>query len=285
MAGQLTHNPDVPVVTQVTPRAGRNLPAAIAVGLGLGGLIALSLLLYRPAFMIVVLAAVGLGVVELCTALKVAHVRAPLVPLLAGAAAMILGAWFRGPDGLVAAFAMTLLAVGIWRMIDGPNGFGRDVMAGALVAMYVPFLAGFAVLLAHPSDGAGRVIAYVATVVCSDVGGYAVGVLIGRHPMAPLVSPKKSWEGFSGSAVSCCVCGALLFQFLFHDQWWHGVLFGLAIVVTATVGDLGESMIKRDIGVKDMGNLLPGHGGVMDRLDSLLPSAAVAYLMLALFSI
>ena len=138
-------------------------------------------------------------------------------------------------------------------------------------------------LLTVPPDGPRRITAFIATVVCSDVGGYAAGVLFGKHPMAPSVSPKKSWEGFCGSLVACAAAGALFFHFLFHVPWWQGVLYGLCIVASATLGDLGESMVKRDIGIKDMGHLLPGHGGVMDRLDSLLPTAPIAWLLLVGF--
>jgi phosphatidate cytidylyltransferase len=140
------------------------------------------------------------------------------------------------------------------------------------------------VLLVQPSDGAARVLAFAATVVCSDTGGYATGVLFGKHPLAPVVSKAKTWEGFTGSLIACATCGVLFMTLCFHEVWWKGLLFGLAIAVTATVGDLGESMIKRDLDIKDMGSLLPGHGGVMDRLDSMLPCAAVAFLILSAFA-
>lgn len=265
-------------------RAGRNLPAAVGVGLGLAGAVVASLAFRREAFLVIVIVAVLYGTWELRQAMRHGGIALPLVPLLVGGMAMALSAWSRGSAGLVVALLLSAVAIAVWRTADGddpPGSYARDAGAGILVALYLPFLAGFAVLLARPDDGAGRVIAFVLTVVCSDVGGYAVGVLIGRHPMAPLVSPKKSWEGFAGSAVSCALAGSLLFALLFHQQWWQGALYGLAIVATATVGDLGESMLKRDLGVKDMGRLLPGHGGLMDRLDSLLPSAAVAYLLLS----
>ena len=134
-----------------------------------------------------------------------------------------------------------------------------------------------------PEDGAGRAFAFLIGVVLSDVGGYAAGVFLGKHPMAPTISPKKSWEGFAGSLVAGMVGGAITVTTLLDGQWWHGVLFGAAIVVTATAGDLVESLIKRDLGIKDMGTLLPGHGGIMDRLDSLLPTAPVVWLLLVLF--
>jgi phosphatidate cytidylyltransferase len=176
-----------------------------------------------------------------------------------------------------------VLGLSVWRLADGAAGYLRDVAAGNLVALYVPFLAGFAALMTHADDGVARIIVFILTVVCSDTGGYAMGALFGKHPMAPTVSPKKSWEGFAGSILAGSACGVLMMVFCFHHSWWKGLLFGVAVVVTATLGDLGESMIKRDLGLKDMGKLLPGHGGLMDRLDSLLPCAPVAYLLLVAF--
>ena len=272
-------------VSPAPGRAGRNLVAAIAVGLGLGAVILVSLLVWRPAFLAVVLAAVLIGVVELSRALGAGGFRPPLVPLLLGSAAMLALAWTRGPTGLVVAFLVTVLAVLLWRLADGPENYFPDAASGVLVALYVPMLAGFAVLLLVPEDGATRVIAFIATVVASDVGGYAVGVLAGRHPMAPSISPKKSWEGMAGSIGTCIVVATAILVLAFDDApWWGGLVFGPAIAITATIGDLGESLIKRDLRIKDMGALLPGHGGLMDRLDSLLPCAAVSWLLLAVLA-
>jgi phosphatidate cytidylyltransferase len=265
-------------------RAGRNLGASIAVGLGLGAVIVLSLVLWRPAFLGVVVVAVLVGVVELARALEAGGFRAPLPPLLVGTLGMTALAWTRGPGGLVVGFLFTVLAVVLWRLAGGPRRYLRDAAAGSLVALYVPLLAGFAVLLLAPDDGVARVLVFIGTVVCSDVGGYVAGVLFGKHPMAPSISPKKSWEGMAGSIVACVLVGVLVLTFTFHAPWWTGVLWGVALAGSATIGDLGESLIKRDLGIKDMGHLLPGHGGIMDRLDSLLPSAALAYLLLSLIA-
>jgi phosphatidate cytidylyltransferase len=205
-------------------------------------------------------------------------------PLMAGSVAVLIATWQRGASGLVLGVLITLVAILVWRVADGAHGYTRDATASALALLYVPALAAFAVLLVHPSDGAARVLAFAATVVCSDTGGYATGVLFGKHPLAPVVSKAKTWEGFTGSVLTCSASGILFITLTFHEAWWKGLLFGLAIAATATVGDLGESMIKRDLDIKDMGNLLPGHGGVMDRLDSMLPCAAVAYLLLSTFA-
>jgi phosphatidate cytidylyltransferase len=224
------------------------------------------------------------GCYELSQALRAAGIRVSLAPLLVGSAALLIAAWERGTSGLVLGVLITLVAVVVWRIADGAYGYTRDVTATALTLLYLPTLAAFAVLLVHPDDGAARVLAFAATVVCSDTGGYATGVLFGKHPLAPVVSKAKTWEGFTGSLVTCSICGVLFMTLCFHEAWWKGLLFGLAIAATATIGDLGESMIKRDLDLKDMGSLLPGHGGVMDRLDSMLPCAAVAFLMLSAFA-
>jgi phosphatidate cytidylyltransferase len=265
-------------------RAGRNLPAAIGVGVGLGALIIASVFLYRASFVVIVGIAVVYGSYELSRAIGQSGVRPSLTPIIVGGVALLAASWARGTDGLVVALLMTVGGIFIWRIADGAQNYLRDVSASVLIMLYLPALAGFAVLLVHPDDGAARVIAFVATVVCSDTGGYATGVLFGRHPLAPIVSKAKTWEGFAGSIAFCTAAGIAIMTLTFHEAWWKGLLFGLAIVVTATLGDLGESMIKRDLEIKDMGSLLPGHGGMMDRLDSLLPCAAVAYLLLSVFA-
>lgn len=265
-------------------RTGRDLRAAIAVGLALGAVVLISLFLYRPSFAVIVGIAVLYGTYELVKAISTSGVRPALLPLLIGGAGTHIAAWTVGPNGLVAGVLLTSCGVLVWRLADGANGYARDVGASLFVLLYVPTLAGFAVLSAHADDGAARVIAFVATVVCSDTGGFASGVLFGRHPLAPIVSKAKTWEGFTGSVLFCSIAGVLFLTLTFHEAWWRGLLFGLAMAVTATLGDLGESMVKRDIDVKDMGTLLPGHGGLMDRLDSLLPCAAIAYLLLSAFA-
>jgi phosphatidate cytidylyltransferase len=265
-------------------RAGRDLPAAIGVGVGLGALVLATL--YSPwrwGFVVVVAAAVALGVHEVVSALRRLGARPPKAPLVVGGVVMVSLAYSSGADALVLALALTVLACLAWRLVDPAEGFLRDVAASAFTATYVPFLAGFASLMAVPDDGPLRVTAFIALVVCSDTGGYVAGVLFGKHPMAPTVSPKKSWEGFCGSIVAAGTGGAIMFPTMFDASPPLGAVFGVAVVCTATLGDLGESMVKRDIGIKDMGTLLPGHGGVMDRLDSLLPTAPVAYVLLAAF--
>jgi len=262
-------------------RAGRNLPMAIAVGLGLGAILIASLFTVRQIFVGVIVAAAAASIWELKGTLLAARgIRISWQPLMIGAAATIITAWPWGHEAQIIGVVLTALACMIWRLPGGQDGYLRDVSASIFVITYVGLFASFATLLVAPSDGHFRVLTFIIVVVCSDTGGYIAGVLFGKHPMAPQISPKKSWEGFSGSVLTAMVGGALSVALMLDDPWWHGVVLGAVIAVVATLGDLIESMIKRDIGVKDMGTLLPGHGGVMDRMDSLLPSAVVAWLLL-----
>ncbi|MDA3643518.1 phosphatidate cytidylyltransferase [Saccharopolyspora indica] len=262
-------------------RAGRDLRAAIGVGVVLGAAIILSLLMVRFVFIGIVAAAVAVSSVELANALKRGSgTRVSLVPVLVGGQAMVWLSWPFGLRGALVAFAITVLACLAWRFRHGVDGYVRDVTASVFTAAYVPLFAAFAAMLVRPEDGAFRALCFMIGVVASDTGGYAFGVLFGKHPMAPKISPKKSWEGFAGSMLVGVGAGALSVTLMLGGEWWEGMLFGAALVCTATLGDLMESLIKRDLGIKDMGNLLPGHGGLMDRMDSLLPSAAAAWMML-----
>ncbi len=261
-------------------RAGRDLPAAIASGVALGLLIAGSLLFWKPAFVGVVVAAILVGVWEFRNAFATKDVHLPFEPLVVGSVFMLVGAYVGGAPALGTALAVTFVAMMLWRLRGGVDGFVRDATAGVFTAVYVPFLAAFVLLLLKPDDGVLRVITFILVTIASDIGGYAVGVLAGKHPMAPVISPKKSWEGFAGSAASCVIVGVLTVTLLLDGAWWVGVLLGLVTVVMATLGDLSESVIKRDLGIKDMSQIIPGHGGLMDRLDSLLATVAPVWLLL-----
>jgi phosphatidate cytidylyltransferase len=265
------------------PKAGRNLRAAITIGVLLGGAVAASLFIVKWVFVVFTIVIMMAAVFELSRALRGRAVAVPAIPLAVGAAAVLVATYKGGTEKLVVASLLLVVAAVAWGAVTDGIDKLAGIAASVFVACYVALLGGFAVLMVVPGDGPRRVAAFVATVVCSDTGGYAVGVFLGKHPMAPSVSPKKSWEGFGGSATACALCGGLLFPLTLHATWWQGVVFGLAIVVTATVGDLSESLIKRDLRIKDMGNVLPGHGGVMDRFDSLLLAAPVAWALLTVF--
>jgi phosphatidate cytidylyltransferase len=273
-----------PVVASVPSKAGRNLGAAIGVGLGLGAVVLISLLTVRQVFIGVVAVAVAVSTIEFVGALRrSAGIQVALVPVLVGGQAMIWLSWPWGRPGVLASFVVTVLACLVWRFRGGSANYLRDAATSVFTAAYLPLFGAFATMLVEPHDGAGRVLCFLIVVVCSDTGGYAAGVFFGKHPMAPSISPKKSWEGFAGSMVAGIVGGALSLWLLLGGHWWLGVPFGAALVICATCGDLVESLIKRDLGIKDMGTMLPGHGGLMDRMDSLLPSAVASWLLLSAF--
>ncbi|MGW0884154.1 phosphatidate cytidylyltransferase [Streptomyces sp. NPDC002671] len=286
-----TQNPEpMPDAPQPAPApqkksAGRDLSAAIGVGVGLGVVIVASLFIYKAVFVGVVAVAVVVGLWELTSRLQERKgIKAPLVPLALGGAAMVVAGYVRGAEGAWVAMALTALAALVWRMTEPPEGYLRDVTAGVFAAFYVPFLATFVAMMLTAADGPWRVLTFLLLTVVSDTGAYAVGWRFGKHKLAPRISPGKTREGLLGAVLFAMVAGALCMQFLIDDgTWWQGLLLGLAVAASATLGDLGESMIKRDLGIKDMGTLLPGHGGIMDRLDSLLPTAPVAWLLLVLF--
>ena len=198
---------------------------------------------------------------------------------------MMWAAYVHGPAGLTVAWALTCAVVVIYRAAGRLEGAGRDVLGGVFILTYPTFLVGFGMLLLSEQDGVERMIVLLVTAVCSDVGGYIAGVLFGKHPMAPTISPKKSWEGFAGSVLLCVVSGSLTVHFFLDHSWLIGVALGVGVAVAATVGDLLESLIKRDLGIKDMSHILPGHGGIMDRLDSLVVVAPVVWVVLTLLAV
>ena len=278
--------PPGPTAAAAAPpsRAGRDLTRAIPVGIGLGALVIASIAFNPRAWYLVAGGAVVIGTWEVFKRLRQARFTLPLVPLLLGGQAMVWSGFLIGATGAFAAFAATAVVVLVWRLLMGgldiaPKNYLRDVSVTVFVLVWIAVPGSLGAMLSDGEYGAQRVIALILLVVCSDVGGYIAGVLFGKHPMAPAISPKKSWEGFAGSLILAMVGGALVVWLLFDDDIWKGILLGVLEVFTATLGDLVESQVKRDLGIKDMGTLLPGHGGFMDRLDSVLPSAVVVWIV------
>jgi phosphatidate cytidylyltransferase len=264
-------------------RTGRNLPAAIAVGLVLGGVVFLTLFTVKATFLLYVGIIVAVGLWEFSLALRSRQINLPVVPVAAGGVAMVTLAYWTQTHWALVALALAAIAVLAWRLPGGAAGYVRDVTAGMFALVYLPLMATFVALMLNQPDGSRRAITFVVLTACSDTGGYVAGILLGKHPLAPRISPKKTWEGVSGSLVFCLAAGAIMVPQLLDGQLWQGLVLGLAAVVAATLGDLAESMIKRDLELKDMGHLLPGHGGIMDRIDSFLVMAPVIWLLLAVF--
>jgi phosphatidate cytidylyltransferase len=288
----VTNTPTVPPTarTKEHGRAGRNLPQAIGLGVGAGAYVVLSLLFFEPAFVLLVAVALVLASIELYHALARQNMNAAIVPIAAGGVAIPFGSYLAGRENSVIEFsntsvllgslALTVLASLIWRMPKGAHGYVKDAAASLLIIAYVPLLGSFAALMLAEQHGAARLVTFALIVTMSDTGGLVGGVLFGKHPMAPLISPKKSWEGLVGSMVFGIASGVGMAIFVLHVPFWVGIVLGVCLVAIATCGDLIESIIKRDIGIKDMSSRLPGHGGVMDRLDSLLVAAPVAWLIM-----
>jgi len=272
-----------------TGRAGRNLPAAIGVGVVLGGL-AIGILLFAPIWWLPVLAiAIPIGMHEVIRRLSEAGYALPAIPLLLGAEAMIWLSWPFGTAGVLGAYAGTIVVCMVWRLVgqgirEQPVNYLRDISATVLLATWVPLFASFSALLIFQDHGGFRTFIVIATVVFADIGGYVAGVLFGKHLMVPAISPKKSWEGLGGSLLFGVTASVLAVVFLLDKPWWVGVPLGLLLVVTGVLGDLVESQVKRDLGIKDMGKLLPGHGGVMDRIDAMLPAAVAGWIVLTLLA-
>ncbi len=275
---------------RIEARAGRNLPKAIFFGLVLGFALLFSLIVVKEVFMLFAAALVAFTVYELASALRFAGRDIPRIPLVVAAVALVPAAFYGGAGGLWWAFVVGVLVVSLWRIVELARPSMRaegitlstDLAAGIFVLAYVPLLAGFAVVMSAQPGGEWWVLAYLIIVIAIDTGAYAAGVLFGRHPMAPKISPKKTWEGFAGSVVAATVAGVLLAIFMIGTAWWIGLILALALVGAATLGDLTESLIKRDLGIKDISTWLPGHGGFLDRLDSMLPSTVVAYLIFSI---
>jgi len=266
----------------INKKAGRKLGPSIIVSLSLVALIWFALAYRREVFAVVVAVAVLLGIREIVRAFNVRGIYISVVSLAAGAVALTYATWNGGAAGLAIATAIAIPLLLIQLLTKGPEGFVQSATATIFSLLYLPFLGGFLILLAKPSTGLERVMTFVVLVGCNDTFGYIVGVLFGKHPLVPVISPKKSWEGLIGSLVFTVIGGSLAFEYIMEMQWWIGAIVGLMIVFTATCGDLIESAMKRDLHLKDMGTLLPGHGGILDRLDSVLISAPALWLALEL---
>ena len=276
----------------INARTGRPLLRAILVGLLLGGALLVSLLLIKELYMLFAAALIGFATYELATALRSAGRDVPRVPTIAAAVAIVPAAFYWQATGHWLVTLAAIALVSLWRLAEmirpsarvSPAALLRDLGAGVFILVYVGFMASFTVLLTAQEGGQYWTLAFLIVVVSVDTGAYASGLAFGKHPMAPVISPKKTWEGFAGSVAAALLAGILLAIFMLQQPWWVGVILALVMVVTATTGDLAESLIKRDLGIKDISTWLPGHGGFLDRVDSSLLSGAAAYGLFLLFA-
>jgi phosphatidate cytidylyltransferase len=264
-------------------RAGRNLPAAIASGVVLAAIVIVSLFTVKWIFAIVVVIALLISMRELITAFASRDIKVARLPAYLAVLVFPTISYLYGPEPIVVALGIAVIVVLLWRIRRGTAGYVRDVTASVFLITYLPFMAAFLMATLAADDGPQRVVVFILLTISNDIGGYATGVLFGRHPMAPHISPKKSWEGFAGSVALQAAVGAASFVWLLDALWWQGVIVGVVLSITATAGDFAVSAMKRDLGIKDMGRFLPGHGGMMDRLDSLVPNAFASWALFTLF--
>ncbi len=271
------------VTERKTIETGRNLPVALAVGLGLGALAIGTLLFVKIAFLVMVAVIVGVAFWELDHVLRAHDIRLMVIPIAAGGVVMYSLAYWRGADAVLVTLGIAFGLVLAWRLPGGTSGYVRDITASVFSLVYLPLMATFVSLMLAQGNGAHRVLVFLIIVVCSDTGAYFAGILFGRHLLAPAISPKKTWEGLAGSVIACLAAGAVGFVYLLHGAVWSGLVLGAATAGAATLGDLVESTIKRDLDTKDMSSILPGHGGVLDRIDAMLLVAPVAWLLMTAF--
>ena len=264
-----------------TGKAGRNLPQAITTAVVLIVAVAVPLFTSLPAFVGVIGFVCLVGIWELAGAFARMGITLTVTPLYVGAIGMITCAWWLGSEGTLFALYITVFVCAAWRLLDRrQESRMSDVVSSTFTAVYVPFLASFVVLMLAAWRDPWVFVVFELMVIANDTGGWAAGVLFGKHPMAPALSPKKSWEGFAGSAATAIGVGCVGL-WLLGAAWWWGIVAGVSIAFVGTMGDLTESLIKRESGLKDMSHILPGHGGVLDRVDALLMSAPVAYFIFA----
>jgi len=265
-------------------RGGRHLPTATLVGAGLLAVIMASLLIRKEAFIVVAAAVTCLGLWELDKAFSTRRIRLPLVPLAVGTFGVCLSAYHTGLEGLIVSVMLTIAAAAVWRIVDGGGGAAiRDAAGATFAVAWLPLMVGFVMLILASDQGEWKVLLLILLAVANDVGGFFAGSAFGRHPLAPTVSPKKSWEGLAGSFVLTLIVALVGVRLLGLDPV-SGAILGVLTPVSATLGDLAESLVKRDLGLKDMGSLLPGHGGVLDRIDSMLLTAPFVYVVLTVSS-
>lgn len=273
---------------RIEKRAGRNLVFAVGSGIIFAAAFLLALFLAKPVFAVLVVALVTIALLELVTAYRSSGRRVPRIGVIISGLIILVGAYMYGASGMLIGFALGFLILTLWRFIESLipgwqvpfRTLTRDVLSGLFTLAYVPFLGALALLIVQGSRGEWWVFTLVAVVVCIDIGAYVAGVTLGKHKMTPRISPNKTWEGFAGAVVAGTIVGTLCAVFLLQQPWWIGLLLGVMLVVTATFGDLTESLIKRNLGVKDMSTWIPGHGGFLDRLDSILPSTPPVFFMM-----
>lgn len=264
----------------MTATKPRSLAAAVATGLVLAAVVVGTLLIGSRAFVVLAVVAALIAQAELYAVLK-ATGRSPATILgLAAGAAMLVGAYRFGEEALALGVMLPLPLLLLWCLTVPIDRARSTLYSTYLGVIYGPLLVGFGILLLRGDDGLVLVATVVGMAAVHDSGGYLVGRKLGRHPMAPRTSPSKSWEGFAAGTLVSVGLSAAFLPLVHPFDLWLAVRLTLIVSVTAPLGDLAESLLKRDLGVKDMGRLVPGHGGFFDRIDGIVFSLPLAYYVL-----
>ena len=268
----------------INKKAGRKLLPSILVSLFLLGLIFGTINTQPLLFFGLIWIVIMIGIREITAAYGKGGIDLPDYVLMIAATVLLVATWNGNTQGLAVSAGLMIPILMFTLLVISQKDFIKRSTSAVFITFYLAVLGGFILLLANHPDGATRIFALVALIACNDTFAYIAGVLIGKHKIAPSISPKKSWEGLIGGAIAAVIGGSVIFHYLFETAWFVGALIGVMTVVTATCGDLIESAIKRDLAIKDMSNLLPGHGGIMDRLDSALFTAPAVWFAIELIN-
>jgi len=258
----------------------RSVGMAVATGLVLAALVVGTLMAGKIAFFVLAFVVVIIAQAELYAVLKAAGFSPVVLVGLVCGGVILAGAYYRGEPALALGLVLPLPLLLLWG-ITVPVSRARSVLSSTYFGIvYGPLLIGFAILLLRGPDGLVLTATVVGMSAMHDAGAYLVGRKIGRHRLAPRTSPGKTWEGWAAGTIVMVGSSAAILPLIHPFDLWLAVKLALVMSVTSPLGDLVESLVKRDLGVKDMGSLIPGHGGFFDRIDAIIFNAPIAYYVL-----
>ncbi|MDA8270948.1 MAG: phosphatidate cytidylyltransferase [Actinomycetota bacterium] len=266
--------------------AKRPLYVRVATGIGLGAVVLLAFHFGAPTALAVVVIAIVLAVIEFYDTLRRAGFRPAALLGIAGTVSLLITTYQKGANGIALVFASMVVASMLWYLVGVIRGQPTlNIAATFLGFLWIGGLGSFGAAILRPQDfphshGVAYLMGAIIATVANDTAAYFFGSWLGRHKLAPEISPTKSWEGLIAGAVASVIVSALVVARIAPWTVTRAVILGIIVAIVAPLGDLSESMIKRDLHIKDMGKLLPGHGGMLDRIDGLLFVLPTVYYLL-----
>ncbi|MDD7465332.1 MAG: phosphatidate cytidylyltransferase [Actinomycetaceae bacterium] len=260
-------------------KSGRDMPAAVVTALVLVAIVAVSVAFHPIWFVVLAVVGFAIGLWEAAGAFIVRDIHAPVTPMILGVLLMAIATYSEGIAAGFLTFCFSALFVMAWAIFSRRQPAVMNALAGVFALGWIGMSGMFAVAMTALPNAAWCIVTLVLLPAASDTGGLALGVVLGKHPIAPSISPKKSWEGFAGSVLFSFIAAWLFIRLALGLNWWWVLTFTLITPVLATVGDFAESLLKRDMKIKDMGTIFPGHGGMLDRIDAVLFCAPSFYLL------